>query len=116
MRRGEFFRRVGAALVAIAAGAVLLACGPQVVPPGYPPLVGPGEGLALVNLWDQSCPQTDKSSEQNVGSVCDFSESVIVIGRLANPSGGKEVNTERIQFQPGYHLIVLPVRTWKILR
>jgi hypothetical protein len=78
--------------------------------------VGPGEGLALVNLWDQSCPQTAQSSQQDVGSVCDFSESVIVIGRLANPSGGKEDNTERIQFRPGYQLIVLPVGTWKILR
>jgi hypothetical protein len=85
------------------------------VPPGYAPRVGPGEGLALLNLWDQSCPP-DKSAEQNVNAGCDFSESVIVIGRLANPSGGKEDNTERIQFQPGQQLVVLPVGTWKILR
>jgi hypothetical protein len=117
MRRA-FLGRLGAVLITGAAGVVLLSsCGAQVVPPGYPPSVGPGQGMALINLWDQSCqPGTGKRTEDGFVPSCDFSESVLVIGRVGNPQGDKQVVTERIQFEPGYQLMVLPIGTWKVLR
>jgi len=112
MQRATFLGQMGAILVATASSSLLISCGGTVVTPGAVPKPGFDQGLVLLNLQDPSCKQspTDRKPE------CDFSGSSIVAARLAGAPGEKDRYTEDIDFAPGYHLLVLPIGTWKLLQ